>query len=436
VNAAPLRKTRASDLRSALGIAMPLQQRALLLRCCASNIYRRPCSGAATTRLARFVLNAAPMSQEAFAIAEPLAQEFAVDAVARDQRGGTPKRQRDRLRQSGLLNLIIPKELGGLGADWQDTLRIVRRIAEVDSALAHVFGFQHLLLATVRLFGARAQWTELASATVRHRWFWGNALNPRDERTRSLPVAGARLFRGTKSFCSGARDADMLIVSAIQEGEKRLVVAAIPSSRAGITINDDWDNMGQRQTDSGSVEFTDVRVEEREILSSPGPLGSPFASLRPCIAQLTLANVFLGVAEGALKAARAQVRPAPSQDPHLVRHAGKLWLELEAARLLVERAGEALQAAWSTGESLDERARGETAIAIATAKAFTTRAGLDVATRIFEIVGPRGTTAALGFDRYWRNLRTLTLHDPVDHKLHELGQFALHGTLPTPSFYS
>ena len=40
---------------------------------------------------------------------------------------------------------------------------------------------------------------------------------------------------------------------------------------------------------------------------TPGPLGSPFASLRPCIAQLVLVNVYQGLGEGALAAGRAFV---------------------------------------------------------------------------------------------------------------------------------
>ncbi len=45
--------------------------------------------------------------------AEELAAEFAKDAVERDKAGGTPKRQRDLIRESGLLKLIIPSQYGG-----------------------------------------------------------------------------------------------------------------------------------------------------------------------------------------------------------------------------------------------------------------------------------------------------------------------------------
>lgn len=46
------------------------------------------------------------------------------------------------------------------------------------------------------------------------------------------------------------------------------------------------------------------------------------------------------------------------------------------------------------------------------------------------------THAALRLDRYWRNLRTQTLHDPLDYKIRELGDWALNQSPPQPTFYS
>ncbi|MBD0344393.1 MAG: monooxygenase, partial [Coleofasciculus sp. Co-bin14] len=46
------------------------------------------------------------------------------------------------------------------------------------------------------------------------------------------------------------------------------------------------------------------------------------------------------------------------------------------------------------------------------------------------------TASKYGFDRFWRNIRTFTLHDPVDYKLGTLGNWVLNNQLPTPDFYS
>ena len=380
--------------------------------------------------------------------AQALTAEFAQTAAERDQRGGTPKIERDALRHSGLLALSIPQQYGGLGANWSDTLEVVREFARVDSSIAHVYGFQHLMLATVRLFSHPEQWQPWFELTARNNWFWGNALNPLDTRTVSKKLSGWREFSGRKSFCSGSADSEMLIASALDENTSgKLLIAAIPSQRTGITLHGDWDNIGQRQTDSGSATFERVRVEENELLLDPGPLSTPFACLRPLIAQLTFVNIFLGIAEGAFEEARnytlKETRPwfkanvsQANQDPYVLRHYGEFWVGLESVRLLTERANHLLDEAWRKEHRLSAEERGQLAVAIATAKVAATRTGLDLTSRLFEVTGARATQAALRLDRHWRNLRTQTLHDPVDYKLHELGDWALNTALPTPSFYS
>ena len=380
-------------------------------------------------------------------IATSLSEWLAQTAIERDRIGGTPKAERDIIRDSSLLTLSIPTQYGGLGGSWAETLETVRIIARADSSIAHVYAFQHLMLATVRLFGSPEQWEYLFEQTVAQNWFWGNALNPLDTRTISVQHEGWRDFTGKKSFCSGALDSDMLIASARQDGLDRLVIAAIPTQRAGITLYEDWSNIGQRQTDSGSADFNRVRVEENEILVNPGPLGNTFATLRPLIAQLILSNVYLGIAEGAFNSAKHYTQTQARRwllstadrqpnDPYALERSGEFWVTLESARALNNRAAELLDRAWARDTRLTESERAEVAIAIATAKVVSGRGGLDITTRIFDIMGARSTAAELGFDRFWRNLRTYTLHDPIDYKIRELGDWTLNDQPPRPTFYS
>ncbi|QTD88055.1 acyl-CoA dehydrogenase family protein [Burkholderia anthina] len=381
---------------------------------------------------------------------ETVVRALAQTAIARDQAGGTAIEERRLLRASGLLKLSVPKDLGGWGADWQSTLDVVRRLAQIDSSMAHLFAFHHLLLATTRLFGKPAQWQPWLEQTVEQRWFWGNALNPLDKGSVATPAAlapaGSYTFSGRKSFCSGASDSDILLASAF-ETNGRLLIGVIPTSREGITVLGDWDNMGQRQTDSGTVIFDNVAVSADELLTDPGPLSTPFACLRPLLAQLILASIYLGLGEGALREAREftikSARPwiaspaaSANEDLYVLGHYGDFWLALEGARALMERAAVAFDDAWRRGTSLTENERGRVAIAVAAAKVATARASLDVTSRMFEVTGARATTAALRLDRYWRNLRVHTLHDPVDYKVRELGDWALNERIPVPTFYS
>ena len=391
-----------------------------------------------------------PRPDDPLTVARELARQFAATARARDAAGGTPRAERTLLRESGLLALAIPAAWGGGGAPWPTVFQTVQIIAAADASLAQVYGFQHVLLATCQLFGAPEHARRLLEATAAQRWFWGNALNPLDRRLALVATPSGRVLRGDKSYSTGGIDSDMLILSALEDGTGKLVVAAIPSARAGIELRDDWDNMGQRQTDSGSTRFDDVAVSGDEILTilaTPGPLGTPFASLRPCIAQLTFTHVFLGIADAALAAARDYVRTrtrpwyvtkleSNTQDPYVLAHFGEMVAALAGAQAVTDRAAQALERAWQRGDALTVDERGQVAVEIATAKLLATRAVLDITTQIFETTGPGATAAGWGFDRFWRNARTLTLHDRLDYKVHDLGQWYLNEQWPPPSFYS
>jgi alkylation response protein AidB-like acyl-CoA dehydrogenase len=87
-------------------------------------------------------------------------------------------------------------------------------------------------------------------------------------------------------------------------------------------------------------------------------------------------------------------------------------------------------------DALTAQQRGECAALMAAAKVMAGRTALDVTSRIFEVMGARATSERYRFDRFWRNVRTLTLHDPLDYKAREVGDFYLNGRVPTPSFYS
>lgn len=384
-------------------------------------------------------------TQDYYRIADELIHEFAATAVERDRQGGTAQHERDRLRQSGLLNLVIPKEYGGLGASWEASLHITRRFAQVDSSIAHLFSYQHLGVVAPHVFGNEEQAVRYYTQSAAHNWFWCNGFNPLDKRVILTPDGHGYRINGIKSFCSGSVDSDVIPLSTVQEGAEGFRIAIVPTKREGVEVLGDWNNMGQRQTDSGSIRFTDVWVDADEILAPP-PETTVFRTFRSCLTQITFANIYLGIAQGAFAAAKGytqtQTRAWPgsqvesaTQDPYILQHYGEMAIALEAATLLTNRATSLVQSAWEKQYALTAQERGECAVAIATAKAFTTKIGLDLTSKIFDVMGTRATSLNHGLDRYWRNLRTFTLHDPVDYKIRAVGNWALNGEFPTPDFY-
>lgn len=371
------------------------------------------------------------LNLSALDIAKELAKQFAQTAAERDKAGGNPKFERDLIRKSGLLSLAIPQQYGGQGADWKTIFQTVQTIAQVDSSLAHVYAFHHLLISTVQLFAQPEQYQQWFEQTAQQHLFWGNTLNPLDKRTTVQKVSENEfIFHGDKSFCSGSIDSDILLCSGFNAADQ-LLIAVIPTQREGVSFLGDWNNMGQRQTDSGTSHFEQVKVYKDELLLNPGPLSTPYSSLRPLIAQLIFVHLFLGVAEGAFEVARQSIQTQKAwskslaeqaiHDPYIQKHFAEFYVQLQSVRLLTEQAVEALQAAWNIGENLTTEQRGQVSIAIATAKIAATNSSLFVTQNIFQVLGARATTAQLNLDRFWRNVRTQTLHDPIDYKYQEVG---------------
>lgn len=371
--------------------------------------------------------------------------QLAASAVARDRAGGHPAAEKELLRRHGLLLLSVPQGHGGVGADWPAILHIVRRIARVDSSLAHLLAFQHLQLSGVLAYGSEAQQRRLLGETVAGNLWWGNAANPADPRLVAREQRGRLRLDGIKGFCSGARGSHKLITSALL-GE-RFLIGVLATTAQGIAIHDDWDPVGQRQTDSTSVAFDGVLLDADDVLLQPGQASTPFLSLRGVLAQLILVNLYLGIAEGALEEARqytlTQSRPwfaagvpRAADDPYVVHRYAELHLANRAAAALADEAGLVFEEAWQRGPALEAATRGEAALVAAEAKVLAHRASLKAGEGAFDVCGARAARAAQGLDRFWRNARTHTLHDPIDYKLRDVGRWALERRLPEPTLYS
>lgn len=370
---------------------------------------------------------------------------FAQTAVARDQQGGHAAHEKALLREAGLLNLSVPKAFGGTGLGLKALYQSIRRLAEADSALAHVFAFHHLQVLTVLLYGNANHHQQLLEPTVKQRWWWGNAMNTVDLRLKAEPCAEGYVVTGSKGFCSGTRGSDWMTFSAHVEGAPNALIGVVPTKE--VVQLDDWNPIGQRQTDSISVEFHQVLIPHAHVLRSPEAELAPWQTLRNCLAQFVLVNLYLGMAQGALNEgcdfikhnAFAWITSGVNKradDPFQQNRIGQLEASLQGALALADRAADILEIAYAKGLALTAEERGEVSIAVAQAKVLAHQVSLSAGNELFEMTGAKGAHQALGLDRFWRNARTHTLHDPIDYKLNQIGRWRLKGEIPDPRYYA
>ncbi|MEU0264814.1 acyl-CoA dehydrogenase family protein [Nocardioides sp. NPDC006303] len=400
---------------------------------------------------------AAPTTPEGWVDrAREVATRLSVDAVARDRANQVPTYEVNLLKESGLVTLLGPAEHGGAGQDWTTALRVVRAVAAGDGSIGQLLGYHYLWAWAARLVGTPEQIAAVEQLYTENNFFFGGAVNPRDD-DLVIKVEGDELvFAGRKSFSTGGRISDLTVLEGVIEGTEKHVFAIVPTQQEAIVFAGDWDNLGQRLTESGAVEINGVRVPWESaagyVKKEDGTYEfAPrvYNTLNVPIIQLIFTNFYLGIAEGALTTAATytrdttrawpyagDVKETGSEEFYIQETYGDLTSKLWAAQALAERAAGLIEAINSHADEVTEQERGEAAVVIAAAKQVAIDAGLEIGTKVYDLTGARATSNKVGLDIFWRNIRTHSLHDPVAHKRAEVGRYALLGEIPAPTWYT
>jgi alkylation response protein AidB-like acyl-CoA dehydrogenase len=221
--------------------------------------------------------------------------------------------------------------------------------------------------------------------------------------------------------------------------------AFIPRDAPGLVVVDDWDGFGQRTTASGSAILGQVHADADWVI--PTWKSFEYPNTFRAFTQLIHAAIDIGIAEGALGAAadylRGYARGQPGggaeparDDPVVIHHFGELIVLVRSARALLEQAAdvvdEARAALADPGLAVGAAARweAEANVAMAAARAHADRVTVQAASEWFELAGASAARRPLGLDRYWRDVRTHTLHDPRRKRVHEVGNYSLNDAFP------
>ncbi|KDA05109.1 monooxygenase [Microbacterium sp. CH12i] len=390
--------------------------------------------------------------QEWLARAQEVADILAADAVERDHANEAPHTEVALLKNAGLVTVLGPRAHGGAELPWDVVNRIVRIISRADGSIGQLLGYHYVWAWAVRLVGTEAQIAAVEQLYTEGNLFFGGAVNPRDSDLAITEEGDELIFTGRKSFSTGGRVADLTVLEGVLAGTDTHIFAIVPTDQPGIRFLGDWDNLGQRLTESGGVEIEGVRVDWAGAAGFTDRVFQPLAynELKVPALQAVFNNIYLGIAEGALAAASAYTRertrawPYGGEDKrrgvdefYVLEGYGQLASKIWADAALIDAVDIEISAALhAPREELTERRRGELAVRVAAAKARIIEDGLEVATRIFELTGARATANSIGLDIYWRNLRTHSLHDPLPYKRHEVGRFVLLNEVPEPSWYT
>ena len=373
-------------------------------------------------------------------IAQWLAESFAEESAKRDRERQLPYQEIDAFSRSGLWGITVPRAYGGAEVSAATLAEVVSLISEADSSLGQIPQNHYFMVEVVRWNGSDDQKRFFFEKVLQGARF-GNALSERrsktvaEYQTRIRPAKGGYVVHGEKFYSTGALFADWIVVVA-KDPEEYLQVAFVPKDTPGLEVIDDWNSFGQRTTGSGTTTLHEVFVPAEFVMpyqksfDEPSPLGP--------LAQIIHAAVELGLARAAIKEtiswirdrARAWIdsgRESAAEDPLTIYQLGELHVSLHAAEAVLFRAGKTVDQVIAEP---NPSTLATASVAVAEAKFLTTEVALAATNKLFELSGTQSTLSTWNLDRYWRNARTHTLHDPVRWKPFIIGNFVLNEILP------
>ncbi|MHC1561450.1 acyl-CoA dehydrogenase family protein [Actinomycetospora sp. C-140] len=378
-----------------------------------------------------------------------LLADIAAGAAERERRDESPFDQVAAVAKAGLGALSLPVDEGGAGSSVRELLAFVIDLAEADPIVAHVLRTHYSqVLGFLRLPDpdVRRRWLdEVRAGTV-----FGNAISEtgpsaaggHEFDTRLDEVDGRLVLNGTKYYSTGTLYADWIAVAARVEGD-RVATVMVRADRTGVSVVDDWDGMGQSRTGTGTTSFTDVAVEPADVLAvrprlQPRPPGDvPFLQL---YLHALVAGILRSVVTDAAEVVRTRSRtfehaaaPRAVDDPILHQKVGELAATAWVAESAVLAAAEAIDKVLT--DPSEENALAAT-LAHTSVKVHLDRVALEAATALFDVGGASASSRARNLDRHWRNLRTITLHNPAAYKASALGRRLVTGeALPTNGYF-
>lgn len=377
---------------------------------------------------------------EALETARRLAADFAATAAHRDRDRGLPHEQLDVLSRSGLLAVTVPKEYGGADVSAETLGEIFAILSAADGSIGQIPQNHFFMIEAIREQASPEQKAFFFGRLLKGERI-GNALSEKssktahDHETTIHEADGHFIVNGRKFYSTGVLFAHWVaVVGNDQKG--RSLLAFVPAGTPGLEIIDDWSGFGQRVTGSGTTTFTNVKVDPFAVVNfgalfeTPGPMGP--------IAQIMHAGVQAGLARGALAEVKSFVRDKArpwrdsgveraADDPYIIAGIGDLEIRVAASDALLARSGAFVDAAI---KAPNEETVAAASVAVAEAKALATETALHVTSKLIEYAGTRGTLAEHNLDRYWRNARTHSVHDPVRWKYKVVGNYFLNGVKP------
>jgi alkylation response protein AidB-like acyl-CoA dehydrogenase len=355
-------------------------------------------------------------------IADRSAQE--VDAAGR-----FPDEAVAALRESGLLGLTLPVEVGGLGGGPHELAETIVSLAQACGSTAMVY-LMHVSAAMPIAAAPPAGLPDVVGDLAGGRALASLALSEAGSRSHFwAPVSQAKRngngvrVQASKSWVTSAGHADVYVASTLSADADGVDLYAVPAGTDGLAVAGPWRGLGLRGNSSAPMSI-DAELPDANRLGAPGTgLDLMLQTIMPWF-NLGNAAVSVGLSKAAVDAAVRHT--SASRLEHLAESLSALpTIRAQLARMSIELActqAYLTQAAGRLAEPVDD-----TVLHVLGVKAAANDAALRITDAAMRVCGGAAFSEHLQVDRFFRDARAGHVMAPTADVLYDFYGKAITG---------
>lgn len=351
---------------------------------------------------------------------QTMVRDFARDvllptAAERDITKEFPAENIRQMGELGLMGMNVPQEYNGAGVDTVSYSVALQEVAYACAATAVIMSVHNsVACGPIYLFGSDYLKEHYLKALAAGKKLGCFALtepsagsDPASQRSKAVKDGDSYLINGTKMFITSGKHADVVVVTAYTDREKKhrgISAFVVEKGTPGFSIGKEEDKMGLRGSDTTELIFEDCRVPAENLLGQEGD-GFVIAMASLDGGRIGIASQSVGVAQACLDAAVNYARERVQFNKPISQFQGIRWMiadmatQIEAARLL-------------TFNAAAMKDRGENFSAAASmAKVFASEMANKVAYQALQIHGGYGYIKEYPVERYYRDARVFTIYE-------------------------
>jgi alkylation response protein AidB-like acyl-CoA dehydrogenase len=350
-----------------------------------------------------------------------------------DRTGSFPTAQMRALADSGLLGLILPTDVGGLGGGPSDLVEVLSKVASACGSTSMIY-LMHLSATAVLAAAPPADCGDLLNGMASGDRLGTLAFSEKGSRSHFwAPVSHATRtgpdtvkVSADKSWVTSAREAAVYVASSLacdSESPNESDLYVVDRNAAGVDVLGSFDGVGLRGNDSAPVRL-DIELHDGDRLGEEkAGFGLMMQVVLPWFS-LGNAAVSLGLGRAALEAAIGHATGAKfehldsklSDLPTIRAYLAKGWADLAAHEALLKETAKRV----ATPDD-------GTVLAVLTTKAACNEATLRITDIAMRVAGGAGFSKQLGIERIARDARAGFVMAPTSDALNDFVGRALCG---------